>query len=198
MNTETFISLIALAVATLFTPGPNNVMVASSGANFGFRRTVPHMAGIVFGFPVMILLVGFFLGQVFETSALLRTAVGWLGAALMLWIAWNIATSGGISSAKGAARPMRFYEIAAFQWVNPKAWAMVIAVTSQFVTDDNGRTVIPIITLVFFTMGLFSAATWAGFGVAMTHWLNSPGRLTWYNRTMGLLIVASVVLLFLD
>jgi len=114
----------------------------------------------------------------------------------MLWIAWNIATSGGISSAKGTPRPMRFIEIVAFQWVNPKAWAMVIAVTSQFVSGDNGGGVIPGIALVFLVLSLGSCVTWAGFGTAMTHWLKSPLRLAWYNRTMALLIAASVGFLF--
>lgn len=198
MPTETLLSLFTLVIATLFTPGPNNVMLASSGASFGFRRTMPHMAGIIFGFPAMVMGVGFLLGQVFESSAILRDVIRWLGAGLMLWIAWRLATAGSISSAKGRARPLRFYESAAFQWVNPKAWAMIIAVTSQFVTGDNANQIIPIITLVFFLFGLLSTTLWAGFGAAMTHWLGSPGRLVWFNRTMALMIVASVVILFLE
>ncbi|MGR3343740.1 MAG: LysE family translocator [Paracoccaceae bacterium] len=198
MTNEAFLSLIILAFATLFTPGPNNIMLASSGATFGFRRTLPHMLGIIIGFPAMILGVGFFLGQVFENSAVLRDVIRWLGAALMLWIAWKIATAGGLSSAKGRARPMRLHEAAAFQWVNPKAWAMIIAVTSQFVTGDNGRVVIPLIALVFATLGLSSTTLWAGFGTAMTRWLKTPGRLKLFNRTMAALIAASIVILFLE
>ncbi|MEE9427010.1 MAG: LysE family translocator [Paracoccaceae bacterium] len=196
MTSDALLSLITLAFATLFTPGPNNVMLASSGATFGFRRTLPHMAGIMFGFPAMILGVGFFMGEVFESSEALREVIRWFGAALMLWIAWKLATAGGISAANGTARPMRLYESAAFQWVNPKAWAMIIAVTSQFVTADNASAVIPTITLVFFLLGLTSTILWAGFGAALTHWLKSPVRLAWFNRTMALLIVASVAVLF--
>ena len=130
MDFETFLSLIVLATVTTWTPGPNNAMVASSGANFGLRRSLPHIMGIAFGFPLMIFVVGLFLGQLFEASAILREVIRWFGAGLMLWLAWKIATSGGLSSASGTPRPMRFYEAAAFQWVNPKAWAMSIAVTS--------------------------------------------------------------------
>jgi threonine/homoserine/homoserine lactone efflux protein len=198
MTDEAFLSLIALAIATLFTPGPNNIMLASSGATFGFRRTLPHMLGIIVGFPAMILAVGFFLGQVFENSAVLRDVIRWLGAGLMLWIAFKIATAGGLSSAKGSARPMKFHEAAAFQWVNPKAWAMIIAVTSQFVTGDNATQFIPLIALVFATLGLSSTTLWAGFGTAMTRWLKTPGRLKLFNRTMAALIAASIVLLFLE
>ncbi len=115
----------------------------------------------------------------------------------MLWIAWKVATSGGLSSAKGKARPLRFVEAAAFQWVNPKAWAMVVAVTSQFVNGDNAWSAIPVITAVFFTLGLFSTTLWAGFGAAMTRWLTSPGRLKMFNRIMALLIAVSVATLFI-
>lgn len=198
MAPEVILSVIALAFATQWSPGPNNVMLASSGATFGFRRSLPHMSGIIFGFPLMILGVGFVLGQVFENSAVLREFIRWIGTILMLWIAWKIASSGGITSGKGAARPMRMIEAAAFQWINPKAWAMVIAVTSQFVSADNSTTTIPIIALVFFTIGLTSTTLWTGFGIAMTRWLNSPGRLAWFNRTMALLIVISVAILFVE
>ncbi len=197
MAADAFLSLIVLAFATLWSPGPNNIMLASSGATFGLRRTVPHMLGIIIGFPFMILAVGFFLGQVFQSSTILREIVRWFGAALMLWIAWKIATAGGLSIGKGRARPLRFHEAAAFQWINPKGWAMIIAVTSQFVNGENAATVIPLIALVFATIAMSSSILWAGFGTAMTRWLRTPGRLIWFNRTMAALIAASIAMLFL-
>lgn len=196
MTPEALISLFMLAVSLTLPPGPNNVMLASSGANFGVRRTVPHIAGIMIGLPSMFIIVGFFLGQVFEASALLREAIRWLAVGVMLWLAWKIMTSGGISSASGGARPMRYYEAAAFQWINPKAWAMVIAVTAQFISGDNAGTVIPIVTLVFIGVGICSAMVWVGFGAGITRWLNTPGRLMWFNRAMALMIALSVLFLF--
>jgi threonine/homoserine/homoserine lactone efflux protein len=198
VSTEAFLSLVALAFATLWTPGPNNILLASSGASFGFRRSVPHMLGIIIGFPLMVLGVGFFLGQVFQSGTVLRDIIRWAGALLMLWIAWKIASAGGLSTGNGRARPMRFHEAAAFQWVNPKAWAMIVAVTSQFVTGENSATVIPFIALVFATISLSSTTTWVGFGTAMTRWLKTQGRLVWFNRAMAALILASVAMLFFE
>lgn len=103
MTPDTFPALLALAVATLFTPGPNNAMLAASGANFGFRRTLPHLLGVALGFPLMLLIVGLALGGIFQASALLREGLRWGGAALLLWIAWKIARSGG-SGRKAKAR----------------------------------------------------------------------------------------------
>ena len=194
MTFETFISLLVLATVTTWTPGPNNAMVAASGANFGVRKTVPHVFGIAFGFPFMILVVGMFLGRLFEASEIIRTLVTGLGAVIMLWLAWKIATAGGITIGKGEPRPMKFIEAAAFQWVNPKAWLMSIAVTSQFVTAENALQVIPIISAVYIVVALVGTTSWAAFGTGMQRWLKTPGRLMWFNRAMGLLLAGCVVL----
>ena len=198
MAFEAFLSLVVLAVVTTWTPGPNNAMVASSGANFGLRRTMPHILGIALGFPLMILIVGLFLGQLFATSPTLQVAVRWFGAAIMIWLAWKIAIAGGISSARGEPRPFRFTEAAAFQWVNPKAWAMSIAVTSQFITTANAITVIPIISAVYIVAAMTGTVSWAAFGTTMQRWLTTPVRMVWFNRIMALLIAACVALLFLE
>lgn len=198
MNFESFALLVTMAFVAAFSPGPNNVMLASSGATFGFRRTVPHIAGVMFGFPLMILCVGLFLGQLFEASVLLREILRWAGAGLLLWIAWKIATSGGIGSSQGVARPMRFLESAGFQWVNPKGWAMSIALTSQFVTGANSMVVVPIIASVFILMGIGSASLWTGIGTSLAVWLKTGNRLIWFNRTMAALIVASIAVLFVN
>lgn len=198
MTIDSFFLLVTMAFAAAFTPGPNNVMLASSGATFGFRRTFPHIAGVMVGFPVMILCVGFFLGQVFEASVFLREGLRWAGAGLLLWIAWKIATAGGIGSTGGVSRPMRFIESAGFQWINPKGWAMTVALTSQFVTAGNSTTVVPIIAAVFVVMGIGSASLWAAIGTSLAKWLRTGNRLQWFNRAMALLIVASIAILFLD
>ena len=91
MPQDNLLALFALCVGTLFTPGPNNAMLAASGATFGFRRTLPHMLGVAVGFPAMLLIVGLALGGLFQTSALLREGLRWGGVALLLWIAFKIA-----------------------------------------------------------------------------------------------------------
>ncbi|MCX7889569.1 MAG: LysE family transporter, partial [Rhodobacteraceae bacterium] len=90
MTPDTLAALVALALATLFTPGPNNSMLAASGANFGFRRTVPHLLGVSIGFTAMLMIVGLSMGEVIHRSALLREVLRWGGAMLLFWIAWKI------------------------------------------------------------------------------------------------------------
>jgi threonine/homoserine/homoserine lactone efflux protein len=198
MPIETLLTLTGLVLAAAWTPGPNNALLAASGANFGLRRTLPHIAGIILGFPLMVLLVGVFLGQVFQASLLLREALRWLGAGLLLWIAWKVATSGGLGRPGRAPRPMTFAEAAGFQWVNPKGWAMAIAVPAQFIAPAAPVATALIVTAVFMAVNTTSAFGWAAIGQALTRVLTTPGRLKWFNRTMAALIAACVVLLFLD
>lgn len=193
MPFETFTALAALAIATLFTPGPNNAMLASSGANFGFGRTVPHLLGVALGFPLMLLIVGLALGGLFQTSAVLRETLRWGGAVLLLWIAWKIAVSGGIGSVSRESRPMRFLHAVAFQWINPKAWSMAVAATSQFIKPESAGLTATLVATTFMSLGLLSATTWTYAGQAIARWLTSDRHLKVFNIVMAGLIVASVV-----
>lgn len=193
MSAQTFAALIALAVATLFTPGPNNAMLATSGASFGFRRTVPHLLGVAIGFPAMVLIVGLALGELFRASVLLREGLRWGGAALLLWIAWKVAVSSPKSSAPVASRPMTFAGACAFQWINPKGWSMAIAATSQFIRPDAPLVTALIVALTFLAFGLLSSATWVGLGQAISRWLTTETRHRVFNLTMAALIVLSTI-----
>lgn len=195
MTQDTLLALTVLALAMVWTPGPNNALVAASGANFGFRRSLPHVLGIAFGFALMIFVVGFFLGELFQASALLREGLRWGGAALLLWLAWKVATSGGISFGRGEPRPFTLVEAMAFQWINPKAWAMAIAISGQFILAEAPLVSAAIVGTVFVLAGLTSASGWAWAGQALSRWLATPARLRLFNVAMAGLIVASVGLI---
>lgn len=193
MPSQTLIALIGLAIATLFTPGPNNAMLAASGAAFGFRRTMPHALGVTIGFPAMLLIVGLTLGGLFQQSAVLRETLRWGGAALLVWIAWKVANAGAAEAKSAEARPMTFLGAGAFQWINPKGWSMAIAATSQFITPDDPVRTALIVAAAFTLLGLGSSMTWVGLGQAFARWLTTPSRLRIFNLTMAALIVLSTV-----
>lgn len=193
MISQTLPALVALAIATLFTPGPNNAMLAASGARFGFRLTLPHTLGVALGFPVMLLIVGLLLGEVFRSSAIVRETLRWGGAALLFWIAWKVATAGEAKAKQAGDRPMTFLGACAFQWINPKGWSMAIAATAQFITPDAPLRTALVVALVFATLGLVSAATWVGLGQAISGWLTTDSRRRVFNLTMAALIVLSTI-----
>ena len=167
MQLDTFLALITLAFTAAWTPGPNNALVANSAVNFGFQRTIPHILGIALGFALMMFIVGYFLGQIFAESALLREVLRWGGAILLLWVAWKVANSGGIGTVSGEPRPFSFLEAAGFQWINPKGWSMAVAVTTQFVSGNAPLNSALIVAAVFVVAGLGSATSWALAGQAI-------------------------------
>ena len=196
MPSENLIALFAIAATAAFTPGPNNALAATSGAIHGVMRTMPHIMGIVIGFPVMIFLVGLFLGEIFQQSPVLRQTLRYLGAGVLLWMAWRTATAGGSGKAE-SRRPFTFVQSAAFQRVNPKGWAFAIGVTAQFVSPDAPIRTALICALVFALAGAGSAMSWTLAGQALTRWLNSEIRRRAFNYSMAALLALSVVVLFI-
>ena len=146
---------------------------------------------------MMLLIVGLMLGQLFQTSAILREGLRWGGAALLLWMAWKIARTGGLSVGTAGARPMRFLEAAAFQWINPKAWTMAVAATSQFIRPDAPFATAALVAGSFLVLGLGSSSTWTYAGQAIARWLTTDRRLRIFNMVMAALIVLSVVQILL-
>ena len=180
--------LAAFAFVTSVTPGPNNLMLLASGVNFGFRRTVPHMLGISAGLAAMVLALGLGLWPVLASVPGITAAMRWLGAAWMLWLAWRIARAGGPGEDGAApARPFGFLAAAAFQWVNPKAWAMVLSALATYGIGAGWM------AAVFVVVGMPAIALWAGFGVGLRRWLAEPGRRRWFNGAMAGLLVLSLV-----
>ncbi len=196
---ETFLLLpLALfAVVTSITPGPNNILLTASGANFGFRRSVPHMLGISAGFLSLILVTGVGLGAVILASDWLHQALKAIGALYLVWLAWQLARAGSIES-RAELRPMRFHEAALFQYVNPKAWMMAVGAVAAFTTPRGDYGIeVALIALVFTLINLPCVSLWALFGVGIGRFLNDARARTLFNFTMAGLTLLSAVLLYL-
>lgn len=192
MDGETLLALTGFALAASWTPGPNNMMLASSGATFGWRRSVPHAMGVVLGFALMLFLIAVGLGEVFQRSATFRAALSWIGLAVMLWLSWRIAMSGPAESGS-RARPLNFVEAVGFQWINPKAWVMAIGVGATYVEGASPTREAAIAALVFAAAGLSSTQGWLVFGTAIGGLLGTGGKLRAFNVAMGLLLALSAV-----
>jgi threonine/homoserine/homoserine lactone efflux protein len=191
---ETFLPLLGFVVAGTVTPGPNNLMVLISGANWGLKRTLPHIAGIAGGFPVMIVAVGLGLGAAFEAVPQLHEILKYVAFAYMLWLAWRIALAGKPEAEAGGARPLTFFQAAAFQWVNPKAWAIVFSGVALFTTDGGNKILeIGLIAVLFGLVCLPNGVGWTLFGSAISKLLADDIWRRRFNWAMALLLVISVV-----
>ncbi|RUX05977.1 LysE family translocator [Mesorhizobium sp. M8A.F.Ca.ET.059.01.1.1] len=193
MSLDAFLALLVYALVTSITPGPNNLMLLASGVNFGIARTVPHMLGISIGFLVLLLAVGFGLGAVLTAFPALHAGLKIAGAVYLLYLAWKIAMSRSLSG-KGDtnARPMRFVDAAAFQWVNPKAWVMAITAMAVYTNPERPFLSVILIGVAFTVVNFPSVSVWAGFGTGLRGFLSDPVRLKWFNIAMGLLLAATL------
>ncbi len=188
-----FIGLIGFAFASSITPGPNNLMLMSSGANYGLRRTVPHMLGVSLGHAFMVFMIGVFLLQVFEAYPELNLALTVAGGTYMLWLAWKIAHAVPPEACSVEGKPFTFLQAAAFQWVNPKAWIMGITAISGYAPDNAGVVLgAATVAVIFCAVNLPSVTVWAWMGVQVRRWLGTAARLRVFNVTMALLLVASL------
>lgn len=193
MTYEILIALIGFAFASSITPGPNNLMLMASGANYGLRKTVPHMLGISLGHAFMVAMVGIVLLQVFDTYPVLNTVLVVLSAAYMLWLAWKIANAVPPEAKEVTGKPFTFLQAAAFQWVNPKAWFMAITAISAYAPQDRGIVIgSVIVAFIFASVNLPSVTVWAWMGVQVRRWLGTAKRLRIFNVSMAVLLVVSL------
>lgn len=186
------IPLALFALATSLTPGPNNLMLLASGANFGFARTIPHMLGVALGFVFMAFLMGVGLARAFQTIPQLHTVLTVVSAAYLLWLAWKIANAAPPKEGGDTGTPMTFLQAAAFQWVNPKAWAMALSAVTIYAPSDTAMAML-VVAAVFGAVNLPSVSLWCLLGVQMRRLLTNPVRLSAFNWTMATLLVASMV-----
>lgn len=191
MMLDTLPALALFALVTSVTPGPNNLMLMASGANFGFRRTVPHMLGVSLGFAMMTFVVGAGLTGLFQTYPVAVTALEVVSVAYMLWLAWKIAHAAAPKDRQAGGTPMTFLQAAAFQWVNPKAWAMALTAVTVH-APDRSMGAVAAVALIFGAINLPSVSLWTLTGQQLRRVLTNPRRLTIFNWTMAGLLVLSL------
>jgi len=191
MSQEIVIALAAFAFVSSITPGPNNLMLMASGANFGLRRTVPHMLGVAIGFTVMIVLVGAGLMELFDAYPASYTVLKVVSVVYLLYLAWKITLAAAPDGESGSGRPLTFVQAALFQWVNPKAWAMALTAISVYAPSKSLAGVV-LVAAVFGLINLPSISFWTVLGKQAKRVLTNPARRQAFNGVMAALLVGSL------
>jgi len=186
------LSIFLFAFATAFTPGPNNLMLLSSGLTFGYKHTLAHILGVAIGFPLMVLAIGLGLGVILEKMPILLQLLKVVGIIYLLWMAWKIAHSVEIRDDYSHAKPFTFLQAAVFQWVNPKAWIMALTVISTYTLGNNLLYEVIMIAFIYLIVGLGSTHSWTLGGVYLKRWIKDKKSIRIFNISMALLIVVSV------
>ncbi|MGL1922144.1 MAG: LysE family translocator [Hyphomicrobiales bacterium] len=192
------LSYSVFVLVAVGTPGPNVLMIIASGTNFGVKRSLPHIMGVTFGFLFMMALVGAGLGQVFTIYPVIHDVLRYVGAAFMLYLAYKIATStNNFQNENAVSKPLTFMQAAAFQWVNPKAWVMIISAVAQFLSADGDKNLeLFIMVMVHFVISTPITVGWCFFGVAIGRILKTEFAFRMFNYIMASLLVLTIITLF--
>ncbi|QER39876.1 LysE family translocator [Acinetobacter suaedae] len=193
MSLLTFFSFIVYSTVTSITPGPNNIMLAASGLNFGLKRSIPHILGIGFGFGVMVILVGYGIGAALGSSPLLYEILKIIGISYLLYLAYKIYRAGSIKTDTKVDKPLSFMGAALFQWVNPKAWIMAMGAITTYSSANSRLLEFVFIGVIFGLVSIPSVGVWAYMGEKLKMIVNHPRKVELFNTVMALLLVASVI-----
>lgn len=197
---EVITALLLFAFTATWTPGPNNILLATSGARFGLRRTLPLIMGVSFGLPLMVFCIALGLGELFRTQAWIQDVVRIVGALALLWICWKIVSLPfpKDSDNDSAGKPWGFWKAMGFQLINPKSWGASLAIVSAYSKGEHLLLEAVLLSFPFICAGLTSAPSWALFGSLIRGYLDTPLRFRIYNIIMGGLMGLSGLFLFLD
>ncbi|KII76559.1 LysE family translocator [Vibrio renipiscarius] len=192
MPWEQLTALALFAFVSTFTPGPNNIMLMTSGANVGFNKSIPHMLGITIGFPAMVILVGFGLIAIFDQYPMIHHGLKVISLIYLAYLAWQIARSQPPKEKNTHYKPLSFWQAACFQWVNPKGWSMALTAVSVYNPSNSGLGLV-IIALVYALANVPSVSFWTLAGQKLQQLLTSRLRVRSFNYSMALLLIASTL-----
>lgn len=197
MDMPTYVSLLIFSLVMSITPGPNNLLLATSGLTYGFRKTLPALIGTLAGLAMLFLISGAGVGAIVLGSPHAQAVLRAFGTAYLLYLAWRLWRASAIPDAESRS-PLRIWHATAFQFINPKAWMMTVTAVSLYVSIGPGYWVtLAIVSGTFLVVSIPSIAIWAGFGAAMKSALRDPGRVKLFNRAMAVLTILSAGLVFL-
>jgi threonine/homoserine/homoserine lactone efflux protein len=199
MSQQLFFAFVVFAAVMFFTPGPNNIMLLSSGLNYGFRPTLPHIAGVTVGFAFMVGVVGLGFGTIFVAYPLLQTILKYAGVAYLIYLAIAIALSRPPAPGQDNRRgPMTFWGAAMFQWINAKGWVMVIGTITAYAAIAAFPYNVAIQVALDLMLGAVSCTAWAIFGSSLRPILTAPRAIRVFNVAMAILLLASLYPVFMN
>jgi threonine/homoserine/homoserine lactone efflux protein len=179
------------------TPGPNNIIAMMIGFHYGYRKVLPHLMGVMVGFPVMLLLIGWVLQPIMQRYVWLFEGLKYLSMIYIVYIAWHIATAPTDLSSKRVSvrKPIGFWESVAFQWINPKAWAGALTTVTVYLPPEHFQEGLRIAAILSGATIALAISLWALAGRTLRRWLARPTWVRSFNGTMALMLIVSVGLM---
>ena len=191
-----FLPLVLFGIATAFTPGPNNIMSSYSGFNFGFKKTIPLMLGVTFGWTTMLTLMSSGLIIIFQKYIFLQNAIKILGTIFLIYLAYKIAFS-SVNSSENIKKPVTFFDTFLFQFINPKGVMVAMIAVSTFIDAQNNYLRDSLIVIITgFFMALFSISSWCLLGKYLRNFATNENFIKKFNYTMSFLLIVCVIMFY--
>jgi len=191
-----FLPLVLFGIATAFTPGPNNIMSSYSGFNFGFKRTIPLMLGVIFGWTTMLTLMSSGLIVIFQKYVFLQNIIKILGTIFLIYLAYKIAFS-SVNSSENIKKPVTFFDTFLFQFINPKGVMVAMIAVSTFIDVQNNYLRDALIVIItYFFMAVFSVSSWCLLGKYLRNFATSETFIKKFNYTMSFLLIVCVIMFY--
>ena len=193
-----FFALVSYYFVMFATPGPNNAMLTASGIKFGFKKTLPHLIGIPFGHVIQITLVCFGLGAIFQKYPSIQIYLKWICFFYLLFLGWKIIGSFSHND-KQSGRPLKLYEAALFQFINPKAWVVALTAATAFFPREESfflATTFVAVTAPFVCFP--SICLWAIFGASIKAIIKNSKAKKFIEYLLAVLLVVTAVIIVMD
>lgn len=193
INLNFLLPFMLFSIVMTVTPGPNNVMVLMSGAKVGLMKTMPLVTGIALGVSLQFVVLGLGLGDLFDRVPGFHEGLSVLGAGYILWLSWRIATSGPLRITEDGRPPLGLVSGAAFQWINPKAWALSISASATYIPIENHALNLCLAGVLLTTVAIFCVGLWAMGGGALRQVLTRPKHAVVFNVSMALILILTTM-----
>ena len=184
--------LIGISFSLGFTPGPNNAVASYSAFNFGFKKTIPLIMGVGFGYTILVILINFVLISVFIKYPIIQEVIRILGTIFLIYLAYKIATA-SISNDKVKNNPVTFYDTFIFQFINPKGVMAAITLISKFVDQDNYFSTSALVIIVCSLTAFLSITSWTLIGKFLRKFATNKSFIKRFNYVMSVLILVCII-----
>ena len=193
---DQFIPLVLFGIATGFTPGPNNIMSSYSGFNFGFKKTIPLMLGVIFGWTTMLTVMASGLIIIFQKYIFLQSIIKVLGTIFLIYLAYKIAFN-STNETEVIKKPVNFLDTFLFQFINPKGVMVAMIAVSTFIdVQNNYLRDASIVIITYFFMAVFSVSSWCLLGKYLRKFATSKNFIKRFNYTMSFLLIVCVIMFY--
>ena len=193
---DQFLPLVLFGIATAFTPGPNNILSSYSGFNFGFKKTIPLMLGVILGWTTMLTVMASGLIIIFQKYVFLQSIIKTLGTIFLIYLAYKIAFS-STNGSENIKKPVLFFDTFLFQFINPKGVMVAMIAVSTFIDVQNYYLRdATIVIITYFFMAVFSVSSWCLLGKYLRKFATSKNFIKKFNYIMSFLLIVCVIMFY--